>query len=79
MYGQKEARKREPADMQREKGWTFEIINYSLYLLFCLNKETNRKNNKNWISKKRTFTNVSGLCVVLWIDKIQTFHTVKKI
>ena len=34
MDGQKEARKREPADMQTEKGekrLTFEIINYASY------------------------------------------------
>ena len=44
MDGQKEARKREPADMQIKKGekwWTFEIINYALYLFILFKKETN--------------------------------------
>jgi len=34
MDGQREARKREPADMQTEKGeksWTFEFINFAPY------------------------------------------------
>ena len=34
MDGERETRKREPADMQMEKGekrWTFEIINYASY------------------------------------------------
>ena len=46
MDGQKEARKREPADAQMDKGekrWTFEIINYASYhfikiILNCKNK-----------------------------------------
>ena len=45
MDGQQEARIREPADVQKEKGensWTFEIINYALdhFIFFYLLKKS---------------------------------------